>query len=113
MFIRLELVCVSRDEDVDVQLPLNHSKALHVTPGHHLVAVTQTDAELANGHHFLLRVVHVLQHHTLCKTYSYGFFLKKQLTISQEFIKQNLCEVYFIQNDNFQLTHLLYYLNIS
>ena len=61
MFIGLELVGVSRDEDVNVQLPLKHSQALHLAPGYHLVAMTQTDAELADSHHFLLRIVHVLQ----------------------------------------------------
>ena len=60
MLVSMELVGVTGDEDVDVQLPLHHGQTLHLAPGHHLVAVTQPDAELAHCHHLLLRVVHVL-----------------------------------------------------
>lgn len=57
----LELVCVSRDEDVYVQLSLEQGKAGHVSPGDDLVAVDQTDLKLAHRHHLLLRVVQVLE----------------------------------------------------
>ena len=60
MLVSVELVGVTGDEDVDVQLPLHHGQTLHLAPGHHLVAVTQPDAELAHSHYLLLRVVHVL-----------------------------------------------------
>lgn len=58
---RLELVCVPGDEDVDVQLPLEQRQAGHVAPGDHLVAVDETDLELAHCDHLLLRVVQVLR----------------------------------------------------
>nr|KAG5713258.1 hypothetical protein BaRGS_007785 [Batillaria attramentaria] len=32
VFVRLELVCVSRDEDVDIKLTLHHRQALHIAP---------------------------------------------------------------------------------
>ena len=51
---------VASDEDVNVQLPLQHCQTLCVTPWHHLVAVTQTNAELADRDNLLLRVVEVL-----------------------------------------------------
>lgn len=57
---RFKLVRVARNEDVDVQLPLEQRQAGHVAPGDHLVAVDQADLKLAHGHHLLLRVVHVL-----------------------------------------------------
>ena len=52
---------VSGDENVHVELALNESEALRVAPRYHLVAVTQTDPELAHRHHLLLGVVHVLR----------------------------------------------------
>ena len=56
----LELVRVSGDEDVHVQLSLQQPQAGHVPPGDDLVAVDQADLELAHRHHLLLRVVEVL-----------------------------------------------------
>lgn len=56
----LKLVCVSRDEDIDVQLPLEKCQAGHVAPGDDLVPVDEADLELAHGDHLLLRVVQVL-----------------------------------------------------
>lgn len=56
----LKLVCVSRDEDVHVQLPLEKRQAGHVTPGDDLVPVDETDLELAHSDHLLLGVVQVL-----------------------------------------------------
>lgn len=53
-------MCVSRDEDVHVQLPLEKRQAGHVAPGDDLVAVDETDLELAHGDHLLLGVVQVL-----------------------------------------------------
>lgn len=55
-----ELVGVARDEDVHVQLALHHCQTLQVTPWHHLMTMTQANAELSHCHHLLLRVVHVL-----------------------------------------------------
>lgn len=57
---RLELVCVARDEDVHVQLPLEQRQAGHVAPGDHLMAMDETDLELADCDHFLLGVIQVL-----------------------------------------------------
>lgn len=57
---RLKLVCVAGDEDVHVQLPLEQRQAGHVAPGDHLVAVDETDLELAHCDHFLLWVIQVL-----------------------------------------------------
>ena len=57
----LELVRVPRDEDVDVQLPLEQRQAGHVAPGDHLVAVDEADLKLAHCDHLLLRVVQVLR----------------------------------------------------
>ncbi len=60
MFERLKLVCVSRDEYVNIELSLQDRQALHVSPGHHLVAMAQTNAELTHGDNFLLGVVQIL-----------------------------------------------------
>lgn len=51
LFIRLELVRVSRDQDVHVQLPLDEGQGFRVAPRHHLVAVQEADAKLSHGHH--------------------------------------------------------------
>lgn len=56
----LKLVCVSRDEDVYVQLPLEECQAGHVAPGDDLVPVDEADLELAHSDHLLLGVVQVL-----------------------------------------------------
>lgn len=57
----LKLVCVSRDEDIHVQLPLEKRQAGHVAPGDDLVPVDETNLELAHGDHLLLGVVQVLR----------------------------------------------------
>lgn len=57
----LKLVCVSRDEDVYVQLPLEERQAGHVAPGDDLVPVDEADLELAHSDHLLLGVVQVLK----------------------------------------------------
>lgn len=61
MFITLEFVGVTADEDVDVELSLDQGEGVGTSPGHDLMAVTETDAELADRHHFLLRVIQVLK----------------------------------------------------
>jgi len=48
MFKRIKAMCVSRDEDVDIELSLDHCQTLSVTPWHHLMTVTQTDTEAAD-----------------------------------------------------------------
>lgn len=53
-------MCVSRDEDIYVQLPLEERQAGHVAPGDDLVPVDETNLELAYGDHLLLGVVQVL-----------------------------------------------------
>lgn len=58
---RLELVRVSRDEDVDVELPLQQRQAGHIAPGDHLVAVDEADLKLAHCDHLLLWIVQVLE----------------------------------------------------
>ena len=65
---------VAGDEDVDIQLPLQHRQALRVAPRHHLVAVTQTNAELADRDDLLLRIVEVLGE-------SKSLFIRKQVYI--------------------------------
>ncbi|KAF4520052.1 hypothetical protein B566_EDAN008340 [Ephemera danica] len=60
MLVGLELVSVTRDEDVDVELPLYQRQSLRVTPRHHLVTVAQADPELTYSDHLLLRVAQVL-----------------------------------------------------
>lgn len=54
-------MCVSRDEDVHVQLPLEKRQAGHVAPGDDLVPVDEPDLELAHSDHLLLGVVQVLR----------------------------------------------------
>ena len=41
-------------------LPVDKSKGLLIAPGNHLVAVTNSDPELAHRHHLLLGVVETL-----------------------------------------------------
>jgi len=44
----LEGVCVACDQDVAVELPLEHAESVVITPWHHVVAVAETNAELLN-----------------------------------------------------------------
>ena len=60
LFERLELMRVSGDKHVDVELTLQHGQALLVAPRNHLMAVCETDAKLAHRDHFLLRIVQIL-----------------------------------------------------
>lgn len=60
-------MCVSRDEDVDIQLPLEQRQTGHVAPRDHLMAVDETDLKLAHRHHLLLRVVQVLRGNVSCE----------------------------------------------
>ena len=57
---RLELVRMSGDEDVDIELSLQQRQAGHVAPGDHLVAMDEANFELAYCDHLLLWVVQVL-----------------------------------------------------
>ncbi len=53
-------MCVPRNEDVDIQLPLQQPQTSHVAPRDHLVAVDETDLKLANCDNLLLWVIQVL-----------------------------------------------------
>lgn len=57
----LELVCVPRDKDVNVELSLEECQAGHVAPGDHLMAVDESNLKLAHCDHLLLWVVQVLR----------------------------------------------------
>lgn len=56
----LKFVCVARNENIHIQLPLKQRQACHVTPWDHLVSVDQTDFKLPHCHHLLLWVIQVL-----------------------------------------------------
>jgi len=65
VFKRIKPMRVSRDENVNIQLSLDHREAVRVAPRHNLMTMTQTDTEAADRHHFLLRVVQVLTEHNM------------------------------------------------
>ena len=75
MLKRIKPMRVSRDENVDVELSLDHRQTVGVAPRHHLVAVTQTDTEAADRHHLLLGVVQVLTAHNFTLSPLTMFFL--------------------------------------
>ena len=45
------------DQNVDVELTLHQLQCVLIVPWHNLVAVTQAYSELANSHHFLVRII--------------------------------------------------------
>jgi len=53
-------MCVPRDEDVNIELSLNHGKTFSVTPWHHLMSMTQTNTKVSNRHDLLLWVIEIL-----------------------------------------------------
>lgn len=61
MLVRLELVSVPADENVDVELSLDECESIGTSPGYDLVSMAQADAELTDRHYFLLWVVEILQ----------------------------------------------------
>ena len=67
VFVRLKPVGVTRDQNVTVELSVEGGQSLGVPPWHHLMAMTQTDFELADRNDFLLRprrvVVKVAPYH--------------------------------------------------
>ena len=54
-------MCVSRDENINIKLSLNHRQTVSVTPRHHLMTVTESNTKTTDRHHLLLRVVEILQ----------------------------------------------------
>ena len=55
VFIDFVLVRVSRDEDIDIELPLNHRQAVSITPRNYLVPMDQPDFKLSNLNDFGFR----------------------------------------------------------
>jgi len=51
---------VARDENVNIELSLNHGKTFSVTPRHNLMPVTKADTKVAHSHYLLLRVIEIL-----------------------------------------------------
>ena len=68
VFKRIKPMCVSGDENVNIQLSLDHRKTLCVSPWNNLMPMTQTNAEVTNCYHLLLWVVQILyvyNHHSV------------------------------------------------
>ena len=55
LLVSFEAVSMSGNEDVAVQLSVQRSQGLRIAPGHQTVAVTQSDFELSDRDHLLLR----------------------------------------------------------
>jgi len=60
VFKCVEPMSVSRNKNVNVELSLNHRKALCVAPRYHLMTVAESDAKVSDRHHLLLRVIQIL-----------------------------------------------------
>ena len=56
MFKRFKLVSVARDQNINIKLALDHCQTVCISPWDYLVSVTETNSELSNAHHLLLRI---------------------------------------------------------
>lgn len=60
MLVRLKLVCVASDKNIDIELPLNQRQSVDISPWYNLMPMTQTNSKLSYCDDFLLRIAEIL-----------------------------------------------------